>query len=105
MKFAVYDGSLVEVHDEQGNLVCIRDQYEMISIEKSKLVLVPAGIADAELQELANIKQQIHELLRRMNNLDAAYTEKKERLRECYINERSKEIALVNQILTKSHQL
>lgn len=104
MTFAIYQGSLVEIEAEIGNLVNIKDDFLQAMVAKSELIMIPCGCADDLLAELESVKKQIIEVRSRMYRLESEYSKKMERLREMYMDERSNEMRLVNRILKISQE-
>ena len=102
MRFAIYKGSVVEVEENKGTIVSIKDDFETMFVEKDALVIIQDGTAADLLQELAPIKAKIADLTTRMCRLEEEYRNKMESLRGIYLETRSKELGLVNRILRNS---
>lgn len=102
MKFAIYRGSVVEVGEDKGTIICIKDDLEIMFVEKDALVIIQDGAAAELLQELAPIKNKIADITARMYRLETEYRSKMESLRGIYLEIRSKELGLVNRILKNS---
>lgn len=99
MKYGIYKGSVVEVTDEKGSIVCINDNGDESRASRCDIIEIPEdGYRQIE-QELLPIRADIKNILGRMARLDDEYARKKELLREMYMNARSKEISVVNHIL------
>jgi len=103
MKFGIYDGSIVEVAAQEGNLVDIIDNCTRHVVSKDKVYIICDDVYKEIAQELLEIKSEIKSLLSRMYKLDDEYHKKMELLRQLYMDARAKEMSVVNKVLKNSH--
>jgi hypothetical protein len=98
VRFAVYRGEIVKVEEVRENTVWINDDGISVVVNKDELVLTDS-LSDERLQEMASIKVKINDLKDRMHRLDKEYINKMEALRIMYLDARSSEIRIANQII------
>ncbi len=104
MKFAVYQGAIVNVEKEHETFITITTDEGSLMVDKEKLLLIQDGVLDEVKSELDTIKIQIAEIMNRIYRLDQEYHKKMEALREMYLEARSKEMKVVNQIIRNSQK-
>lgn len=100
MKYCIYKGDIVEVRDISGCVLHIFHDGEITCVAKDAVIEISDDAFKEIELEFSEVKQELRNIIFRLNRLDEEYQKKKETLRELLINTRNKEISIVSRLIT-----